>query len=63
MKKDTTKLEKHLENHPTDANGVISLLKARSANYEYDYLLSQKRKKEKARSFSRKRTGDKQHGN
>lgn len=57
MKKDTSKLEAHLERHPTDADGVISLLKAQSANYEYDFVLDQKRKREKARSFERKRTG------
>nr|DAV18291.1 MAG TPA: hypothetical protein [Caudoviricetes sp.] len=55
MKKNTTKLESHLERHPTDAEGVISLLKARSDNYEYDFLLDQKRKHEKARSFERKK--------
>lgn len=55
MKKDTSKLEAHLERHPTDAAGVISLLKARSSNYEYDFTLDQKRKREKARSFERKR--------
>ena len=56
MKKDMTKLESHLERHPTDAAGVISLLKAKSANYEYDFSLEQKRKREKARSIARKRT-------
>lgn len=55
MKKDTSKLEAHLERHPTDAQGVISLLKVQSANYEYDFALDQKRKREKARSFERKR--------
>lgn len=55
MKKDTSKLESHLARHPSDAAGVISLLKARSHNYEYDFALNQKRKREKARSFERKR--------
>ncbi|MGM0341666.1 hypothetical protein [Enterococcus sp. AZ007] len=55
MKKDTSKLESHLARHPSDAAGVISLLKARSANHEYDFSLEQKRKREKARSFERKR--------
>ncbi|MBO0459557.1 hypothetical protein JZO77_22730 [Enterococcus hulanensis] len=55
MKKDTAKLESHLARHPTDAAGVISLIKSRSDNYEYDFLLEQRRKREKARSFERKR--------
>lgn len=55
MKKDTVKLEKHLERHPTDASGVISLLKARSHNYEYDFNLEQKKKREKLESIQRKR--------
>lgn len=55
MKKDTSKLESHLARHPTDAAGVISLIKSRSDNYEYDFLLEQRRKREKARSFERKR--------
>lgn len=55
MKKDTSRLESHLARHPSDAAGVISLLKARSHNYEYDFALNQKRKREKARSFERKR--------
>lgn len=63
MKKDTSKLEAHLERHPTDADGVISLLKAQSANYEYDFALDQKRKREKARSFGKKRTGGMNDGN
>lgn len=54
MKKKITNLEKHLENHPTDANGVISLLKARSYNFEYDYNLEKKRKREKMNGFERK---------
>lgn len=56
MKKDTSKLEQHLRRNPTDANGVISLLKARSYNYEYDFELARKKKREKARSFARKRS-------
>lgn len=56
MKKETTKLERHLRENPTDANAVISLLKARSYNYEYDFRLIQKKKLEKARSLSRKRS-------
>lgn len=63
MKKNTNKLESHLERHPTDAKGVISLLKARSENYEYDFLLDQKRKHEKARSFERKRLRGKEDAN
>gem|GEM_PF-3808102 len=55
MKKDTSKLESHLARHPSDAAGVISLLKTRSNNYEYDFSLDQKRKREKARSIERKR--------
>ena len=55
MKKDTSKLESHLERHPTDANGVISLLKTRSDNYEYDFSLERKRKREKMKSIERKR--------
>lgn len=62
MKKDTSKLEAHLERHPTDANGVISLLKARSYNYEYDFLLEQKKKMEKAKSLTRKQMGEKKDG-
>lgn len=62
MKKDTRKLEEHLKSHPTDAYGVISLLKARSYNYEYDFLLEQKRKREKAKSLTRKRMGEKEDG-
>ncbi|MGG5333736.1 hypothetical protein [Enterococcus sp. AZ163] len=58
MKKNTSKLESHLERHPTDAAGVISLLKAKSANFEYDFLLDQKRKREKAKGIARKRMGD-----
>lgn len=61
MKKDTSKLESHLQRHPTDAEGVISLLKARSHNYEYDFALDQKRKHERARGFERKR--EKKNGN
>ncbi len=63
MKKNTTKLESHLKKHPTDAEGVISLLKARSDNFEYDFLLDQKRKHEKARSFERKRLRGKENAN
>jgi len=55
LKKDTSKLESHLARHPSDAAGVISLLKTRSNNYEYDFSLDQKRKREKARSIERKR--------
>lgn len=55
MKKDTSKLESHLQRHPTDAEAVISLLKARSHNYEYDFALDKKRKYERARGFERKR--------
>ena len=55
MKKDTSKLEKHLERHPTDAGGVISLLKTRSHNYEYDFNLERKKKREKMESIKRKR--------
>lgn len=61
MKKDTSKLESHLARHPTDAAGVISLLKARSQNYEYDFSLERKRKQEKIRSMERKRMGEKNH--
>lgn len=53
MKKDTTKLKKHLEEHPTDANSLISLLKIQSANFEYDYNLEIKRKREKGAAFQR----------
>lgn len=59
MKKDTSKLEQHLERHPTDASGVISLLKTRSHNYEYDFNLEQKKKHEKMESIKRKQTGGK----
>lgn len=57
MKKDTAKLEQHLERNPTDAAGVISLLKARSHNYEYDFNLEQKKKREKMKSIQRKKIG------
>lgn len=63
MKKDTVKLEKHLERHPTDASGVISLLKARSHNYEYDFNLEQKKKREKLESIQRKKIGVKNGSN
>ncbi|EGP4894221.1 hypothetical protein FI615_001708 [Enterococcus faecium] len=53
MKKNTRKLEEHLIRHPTDAAGVISLLKAKSHNYEYDFLLANKRKKERFQSMKR----------
>lgn len=53
MKKDTTKLKKHLEEHPTDANSLISLLKIQSANFEFDYNLKIKRKREKGAAFPR----------
>ncbi|MDT2685799.1 hypothetical protein [Enterococcus gallinarum] len=55
MKKDTSKLEQHLQRNPRDANGVISLLKAKSYNYHYDFELARKKKFEKARSFERNR--------
>lgn len=55
MKKDTKRLEEHLIRHPTDAAGVISLLRAKSHNYEYDFLLENKRKREKFQSIQRKR--------
>lgn len=53
MKKNTRKLEEHLIRHSTDAAGVISLLKAKSHNYEYDFLLANKRKKERFQSMKR----------
>lgn len=53
MKKDLSKLEKHLERSPTDAQGVISFLKARSHNFEYDFNLERKRKREKMNSIKR----------
>ncbi|WDA70076.1 hypothetical protein [Lactococcus lactis] len=63
MKKDTSKLEQHLERHPTDASGVISLLKTRSHNYEYDFNLNQKQKREKLESIHRKKIGAKNDRN
>ena len=59
MKKNTEKLEQHLERHPTDAAGVISLLKSQSHNYEYDFNLEQKKKREKMKSIKRKQIGAK----
>ena len=53
MKRDLSKLEIHLERSPTDAQGVISLLKARSYNFEYDFELERKRKREKMNSIKR----------
>ncbi|KXT63153.1 hypothetical protein [Lactococcus sp. DD01] len=53
MKKDLSKLEAHLERSPTDAQGVISLLKAQSHNFEYDFNLNIKRKREKMNSIKR----------
>lgn len=53
MKKDLSKLEKHLKRSPTDAQGVISFLKARSHNFEYDFKLDRKRKREKMNSIKR----------
>lgn len=54
MKKDTRKLEQHLSRNPTDANGVISFLKAQSHNFEYDFNLERKKKREKMQSMNRK---------
>lgn len=55
MKKDTTKLEAHLERHPTDANSIIALLKINSDNYIYGYDLEDKKKHERFRGELRKR--------
>ncbi|MEN6624154.1 MAG: hypothetical protein ABFD50_21730 [Smithella sp.] len=55
MKKDTSKLEKHLQQHPTDASSVIALLKRKSHNYMYDYELESKKKHEKHKGIQRKR--------
>lgn len=56
MKKDTTKLERHLRSNPTDANAVISLLKMKSNNVQYDFELERIKKRERAHSFARKRS-------
>lgn len=63
MKKDITKLKKHLEEHPTDANSLISLLKIQSANFEYDYNLERKRKQEKGAAFPRMRDRERKQKN
>jgi len=54
MIKDTTKLEKHIEQNPTDAEAVIALLKANSYNADYEYELEKKRKQERMRARKRK---------
>ncbi|WP_430598264.1 hypothetical protein [Enterococcus sp. AZ177] len=51
MIKNTSKLEKHLKSHPTDAQSIISLLKIRSANYQYSFDLEAKKKREMMNSI------------
>lgn len=51
MIKDTSKLEKHLKSHPTDAQSIISLIKIRSVNYQYSFDLEAKIKREQLKSF------------
>lgn len=55
MKRDTSKLEKHLKDNPTDANSVIALLKIRSDNYIHNFDLERKKKLEFSKSLRRKR--------
>lgn len=51
MIRDTSKLEKHLKKHPTDAQSIISLIKIQSENHQYSFDLEVKRKKERMRSI------------
>lgn len=53
MIKNTSKLEKHLEKHPTDAQSVIALVKTNSENSQYLFDLEIKKKKEKLTALRR----------
>ena len=53
MIRDTSRLEKHLENNPSDAQSVISLIKIRSENYQYTFNLEAKRKQERMNALRR----------
>ena len=51
MIRDTTKLEKHLERNPTDAQCVIALLKIKSNNTHYAVQLKTKKMQERLRAM------------
>ncbi|WP_158006650.1 hypothetical protein [Floricoccus penangensis] len=53
--KDTTKLEKHLVEHPKDAQAQISLLKIKSDNIFNKIELNTKKKQERLQAIQRKR--------
>lgn len=53
MIRDTGKLEKHLELHPTDAQSLIALIKINSQNSQYAFDLETKKKQERMAALRR----------